>query len=76
MHAQAHSPEHLSDLCFLCHVKTVTGVSPKAKHCITVFSLFISLYLSIVASRWDEAHHSEFGTQAMSVSCVSTLPSL
>lgn len=34
----------LSDLCFLCHVKTVTGVSPKANtlyHC-------LPLYLSVL----------------------------
>lgn len=35
-----------ADLCFRCHVKTVTGVSPQAKtlyHCLS-FDLSVSIY--------------------------------
>lgn len=40
-----------SDLCFLCHVKTVTGVSPKAKN--TDHCLPIDLTVFIVPALWD-----------------------
>lgn len=54
-----------SDLYFLCHVKTVTGVSPKAKTMYHCLLLYLCIYLLLQLSGIKREHHNEFGTQAM-----------
>lgn len=74
-----HKPILLSiscDLYFPCHVKTVTGVSPKAKTLYHCLPIYLCIYLLLQHSGMNQEHCSEFGTQAASLSCSSNVPTL